>query len=132
MNRIPITQTPGQATAMTVAMDPQPIIGPAPHSFSYILDSMAHRVRDAFINTLVVIGWIMGLAAISGALTRREVSVKLVKGSGKRAGQSEQPPGAAAVERYISSIFAKLGHNEHPATHRRVAAVLDDLGAAPR
>ena len=26
-----------------------------------------------------------------------------------------------------SSIFAKLGHNEHPATHRRVAAVLDDL-----
>ena len=64
MNRIPITQTPGQATAITVAMDPQPIIGPAPHSFSYILDSMAHRVRDAFINTLVVIGWIMGLAAI--------------------------------------------------------------------
>ncbi len=58
--------------------------------------------------------------------------MKLVKGSGKRAGRSEQPPSAAAVERYISSIFAKLGHNEHPATHRRVAAVLDDLGAAPR
>jgi hypothetical protein len=37
-----------------------------------------------------------------------------------------------AVERHISSIFAKLGHNEHPNTHRRVAAVLVDLGAASR
>jgi hypothetical protein len=25
---------------------------------------MAHRLRDVLINTLVVIGWIMGLAAI--------------------------------------------------------------------
>jgi len=38
----------------------------------------------------------------------------------------------SAVEKHISSIFAKLGHNEHPNTHRRVAAVLDYLGAAPR
>ena len=46
-------------------MDLQPIIGPSTRQRQgYILDSMAHRVRDAFINTLVVIGWIMGLAAI--------------------------------------------------------------------
>ena len=68
MNRIPITQTPGQAIAIAVDLDqPQIIIGPAPHSFSYILDSMAHRLRDALINTLVVIGWIMGLAAVVAA-----------------------------------------------------------------
>jgi DNA-binding NarL/FixJ family response regulator len=37
----------------------------------------------------------------------------------------------SAVEKHISSIFAKLGHNEHRNTHRRVAAVLDYLSAAP-
>jgi hypothetical protein len=58
--------------------------------------------------------------------------VKLINGSGKRAGRREQPRSAAAVEWHISSIFAKLGYNEHPTTHRRVAAVLDDLGAASR
>jgi DNA-binding NarL/FixJ family response regulator len=37
----------------------------------------------------------------------------------------------SAVEKHISAIFAKLGHNESPGTHRRVAAVLDYLAAAP-
>jgi hypothetical protein len=65
MNRIPITQTPGQATAIAVTMDqPQPVIGPAPHNLSYILNSMAHRLRNALVNALVVAGWIMGLVAI--------------------------------------------------------------------
>jgi hypothetical protein len=36
------------------------------------------------------------------------------------------------VEKHISSIFAKLGHNEQPNTHRRVAAVLDYLSATSR
>jgi hypothetical protein len=57
--------------------------------------------------------------------------MRLVNRSGKRADRSEQPPSAAAVERHISSIFAKLGHNEHP-TKRRVAGVLGDLGGASR
>jgi DNA-binding NarL/FixJ family response regulator len=38
----------------------------------------------------------------------------------------------SAVEKHISSIFAKLGHNEQPNTHRRGAAVLDYLSAACR
>jgi hypothetical protein len=65
MNRIPITQTPGQVIAIAVDLDhPQPIIGPAPHSLRYIVDMALHRIRSALINTLVVTGWIMGLAAI--------------------------------------------------------------------
>jgi DNA-binding NarL/FixJ family response regulator len=35
----------------------------------------------------------------------------------------------SAVEKHISAIFAKLGHDEQPNTHRRVAAVLAYLGA---
>jgi DNA-binding NarL/FixJ family response regulator len=38
----------------------------------------------------------------------------------------------SAVEKYISSIFAKLGHDEQANTHRRVAAVLKYLNAPPR
>ena len=38
--------------------------------------------------------------------------MRLINGSGKRAGRSELPPSAAAVERHIGSIFAKLGHND--------------------
>jgi hypothetical protein len=56
--------------------------------------------------------------------------VRLVNGSG-----SAQIGGGAAAQcggrrEQISSIFAKRGHNEPPNTHRRVAAVLDYLGAA--
>jgi hypothetical protein len=57
--------------------------------------------------------------------------VKLINGSGKRAGRSEQPPSAATVETSAQSSPSSAT-NEHPATHRRVAAVLDDLGAASR
>jgi DNA-binding NarL/FixJ family response regulator len=35
----------------------------------------------------------------------------------------------SAVEKHISAIFAKLGHDEQPPPHRRVAAVLAYLGA---
>lgn len=38
----------------------------------------------------------------------------------------------SAVEKHISAIFAKLGHDEQPHTHRRVAAVLAYLGATAR
>lgn len=36
----------------------------------------------------------------------------------------------SSVEKHIGAIFTKLGHNESPNTHRRVAAVLDYLGTA--
>ena len=35
----------------------------------------------------------------------------------------------SAVEKHIGSIFAKLGQDDRPGTHRRVAAVLADLRA---
>jgi hypothetical protein len=56
--------------------------------------------------------------------------VKVINGSGNRA--EERAAVQCGGRRDISSIFAKLGHNEHPATHRRLAAVLNDLGAASR
>ena len=67
MNRIPITQTPGQPTVIAVAMDhPQPIIGPAPHSLGYIIDMTLDKLRAAVINGLVISGWIMaGLALLA-------------------------------------------------------------------
>jgi hypothetical protein len=66
--RIPITQTPGQAIAITVAMDhPQPIIGPAPHSLRYTVNMALTKMQNAVINTLTVIGWIMGLIAVLAA-----------------------------------------------------------------
>ena len=57
--------------------------------------------------------------------------MRLVNESGKRADRR----GSRSMRRprgHISSIFAKLGHNEPPNTQRRVAAVLDYLGAASR
>ena len=56
--------------------------------------------------------------------------MRLLNGSGS----AHIGGGAAAqsVKRHTSSIFAKLGHNEPPNTHCRVAAVLDYLGAASR
>lgn len=38
----------------------------------------------------------------------------------------------SAVEKHIGAIFAKLGHDEQPHTHRRVAAVLAYLRATGR
>jgi DNA-binding NarL/FixJ family response regulator len=38
----------------------------------------------------------------------------------------------SSVEKHIGSIFTKLGHDEQPHTHRRVAAVLAYLGATSR
>ncbi|MEV0459591.1 response regulator transcription factor [Catellatospora methionotrophica] len=35
----------------------------------------------------------------------------------------------SAIEKHVSAIFAKLGHDEQPNTHRRVAAVLAYLGS---
>jgi DNA-binding NarL/FixJ family response regulator len=37
----------------------------------------------------------------------------------------------SSVEKHIGWIFTKLGHDEQPHTHRRVAAVLAYLGVAP-
>ena len=36
----------------------------------------------------------------------------------------------SSVEKHIGWIFTKLGHDEQPHTHRRVAAVLAYLGVA--
>jgi hypothetical protein len=61
---IPITQTPGQAIAITVALDHQPIIGPAPHTLGYIVNMALHKIRNAVVNALTVIGWIMWAVVI--------------------------------------------------------------------
>jgi len=37
----------------------------------------------------------------------------------------------SSVEKHVGWIFTKLGHDEQPHTHRRVAAVLAYLGVAP-
>jgi hypothetical protein len=56
--------------------------------------------------------------------------VRLINGSGKRADRRGAAAQCGGRREQISSIFAKRGHNEPPNTHRRVAAVLDYLGAA--
>jgi len=58
--------------------------------------------------------------------------VRLVDGSGKRADRRGAAAQCGRRREHISSIFAKLGQNEPPNTQRRVAAVLDYLGAASR
>ena len=45
--------------------------------------------------------------------------MRLINGSGKRADRRGSSRSMQrTVERHISSIFAKLGHNEPPNTHR--------------
>jgi hypothetical protein len=55
--------------------------------------------------------------------------VKRIREARRLEGSSRSMRGT--VERHISSIFAELGHNEHPNTHRRVATVLVDLAPRP-
>ena len=58
--------------------------------------------------------------------------MRLINGSGSAHIGGGAAAQCGAVKRHTSSIFAKLGHNEPPNTHCRVAAVLDYLGAASR
>jgi hypothetical protein len=69
MNRIPITKTPGQATAIAIKLDNSSpyVFRPAPHNIGYILSSMIERIRNAIMNALVVIGWIMWAVVILAA-----------------------------------------------------------------
>jgi DNA-binding NarL/FixJ family response regulator len=68
------------------------------------------------------------------SLTRRERDVlqEMARGLANAGIAQTLYLSESAVEKHVSSIFTKLGHDEQPHTHRRVAAVLAYLGATGR
>lgn len=71
-----------------------------------------------------------GLDALSNR--EREVLHEMARGLANAGIARTLMLSESAIEKHISSIFAKLGHDEQPNTHRRVAAVLAYLGATSR
>ncbi len=55
---------------------------------------------------------------------RREVLAEIAQGKNNAAVGAALGLSERAVEKHISSLFAKLGLSEEPQTHRRVKAVL--------
>jgi DNA-binding NarL/FixJ family response regulator len=132
-----LTQLPEERCALAV-LDDQPA------GFGYLVKA---RIRDVEDFTESVRGVARGASAIdpvvvsrlAGArrtrdpvdeLTQRErqVLALMAEGRSNRFIATELVVTASAVERHITSIFAKLGLRSNPADHRRVLAVLRYLG----
>jgi DNA-binding NarL/FixJ family response regulator len=75
-----------------------------------------------------------GPASPLGSLTARERDVlgQMAQGRTNAAIAGQLHLSESSIEKYATSIFAKLGLNEEPQTHRRVAAVLAFLQQAGR
>lgn len=65
-----------------------------------------------------------------GQLTRRELEVlrEMAQGKSNTGIAQALVLSESSIEKYVNSIFAKLGMGKEPETHRRVAAVLAFLG----
>ena len=86
-----------------------------------IVDALIARRRTVAANVL-------------GSLTSRERVVlhEMARGQSNAGIAQTLALSESAVEKHISSIFAKLGNDHQPHIHRRVAAVVSYLGAVTR
>jgi DNA-binding NarL/FixJ family response regulator len=132
-----LTQLPEERCALAVLDD-------QPSGFGYLVKARIRDVEDftesvrrvarggSAIDPVVV-------ARLAGArLTRdpideltnreREVLALMAEGRSNRFIAAEFVVTVSAVERHITSMFAKLGLQSNPADHRRVLAVLQYLG----
>lgn len=86
------------------------------------------RIVDALISRRRTIAP-SGLDALSDR--ERDVLHQMARGLANAGIAQTLKLSESAIEKYISSIFTKLGHDEQANTHRRVAAVLKYLNATP-
>ncbi len=90
-------------------------------------------VVDPDVVAALVSGTARGRSTLQ-ALTDRERDVleRMAQGRTNAAIAAQLHLSESSIEKYATSIFAKLGFRDEPETHRRVAAVLTFLGDAGR
>jgi DNA-binding NarL/FixJ family response regulator len=101
-----------------------------------LLDAVRRVARGGCVVDATLTDRLVERADAGGALSRltdreREVLGLLAQGLSNRAIADRLVVTGRTVETHISQIFAKLGLREEGAEHRRVAAVLTYLRAAP-
>ena len=90
-------------------------------------------VVDPDVVTALVTSTAQHRSALEGLTGReRDVLERMAQGRTNAAIAAQLHLSESSIEKYATSIFAKLGLQDEPQTHRRVAAVLTFLGDAGR
>ena len=125
------------------------LLGAGTHGLAYLLkervgdpQQLVHAVAevarggsvvDPDVVTALVASTAQHRSALDGLTGReRDVLERMAQGRTNAAIAAQLHLSESSIEKYATSIFAKLGLQDEPQTHRRVAAVLTFLGDAGR